>query len=411
MREVLQPGLARRFGQLPADSMLDTPMRTDFPGGAELDSSDETPLHVDVSGIVPVEATPNKQSLYPHDLTLGTPARLHPLTVDTSAIDTPMREYATYNKQRQQHHTYDDLIDTPMRQSSSYGCTVDTPMQMDRRRAQSLIESSANREHLHNASIDTPMKEAMKMNSNEVFYSPPTKHRSQPASHATHSESFTDNSSRLNQAVSRHGTASIHPKAISRHGTVTTAGTDQPLDLSGSAGRLVRAPYEHEPSHDKPSTPTTPGGTYKLNTPYGNADNEVTPDSNISLSTAMDAIRSNMKQQISEPAPSNNLAFGQTSLPQTTYNSPSATAEHQQPSPSLSYKQEPSLGANRRVSSGSSEIESAFADIDYNYSPHGAPVNMTSSAPTPTTSVPVMSRRASAENDDRASVHSYSSGK
>lgn len=71
-------------------------------------------------------------------------------------------------------------------------------------------------------------------------------------------------------AQSRHGTIPLTPQVTSRYGSVDLT-PDKPLDLSAGS------PYA--------------GSQYRLSTPYGTADNELTPAEPVSLHSVMDVLQ------------------------------------------------------------------------------------------------------------------------
>ena len=362
-------------GSIPEHSMDDTPMRDAYHQG--MLSSFDSRSQSSISGISPL------------DMTVDTPMRMHSQITQSAhniSIDTPMR-------QQQNYRGYPEQYGSPQRQLSM----EDTPVRLaaaarGRQRPQSMIEGGN-----LDFSVDTPMKEAMRSN-NQIFYSPPTRHRSESAereatAHTPSSinHSFTDTPMR--QAVSRHGTATIAPQVTSRHGAVST---DQPIDLhvSDSKPRYVTAPYEFQ--QPKPEQPTSKPA-YKLNTPYGTAQNELSPaQTNISLSNAMDAIRTDMMRQHNKTEPpASNQPFGLTSPP--------------------SEYPAPPTNVHRVSSAGSSDIDhAAISDVGYGATAAQSPA--ASSVNSIVTSVSAqgdgggMMRQPSVDNEDRMSVHSQGSG-
>lgn len=325
-----------------------------------------------------------------------------------NSIDTPMRGHDNHS-----HDPYSNFQNTNCREGLNN--SIDTPL-----RGSSNVTQAPPRPGLN--SVDTPLREAM--NSNRIFYSPPVGHNSElptnvaPPVSRPMSDSFTDTPMRDYPATSRHGSTSIGPPTTSRHGSVAT-------NLPTSSNRLVRAPYEHEPESSQAAKPS-----YKLSTPYGNADNEIQPaqQTNISLSSAMDSIRNDMmRHQTAEQAPAGhgNKPFGATSehipfraqsIPQHGYEQPPPmshlhmNAEYHQTFPTHGYNQ--GQPASRRVSSASSD--SAFTDFASNTSAsHGSPHLLHTSATGPLTAGDIsgLVRQTSMDNDDRGSVHSHGSGK
>lgn len=364
-------------GRIQTNSMDDTPMRDAYMqrmSNNMLDESDHQSCG-NMSGVSP----------HPYSLSIDTPLRMYPNQGTYDTIDTPMRQ--------QYSGPYNDQLDTPLRQHQPLD---DTPVRLaaarSRQRPQSMIETVNN----HNLSMDTPMRDALRSN-NEIFYSPPTRHKSVTAEHDSSphvqqspmAHSFTDTPMRQAQAVSRHGTAAIPPQATSRHGAVST---EQPLDMSENKTRYVTAPYEFQSQEPEKASSSQP---YKLTTPYGTAQNELVPtQTNISLSSAMDAIRTDvMKQHMKPESAANNMPFGLTSQAQTV--------PEYHPIPT---------NIHRVSSGGSSDIDAAMSDVLYNQSA-SAVSPAASSAASAVTSVSAQAegsllRQASLDNEDRASIHS-----
>ena len=391
----------------------DTSLRENYPHAAQHVVNNDSSSLADLSGITPIQPSPNRSTTSAHDLSINAPGsrgdNLHNMS-----LDTPMKQSVNYNE-RGQHGSYDDFMDTPMRQRHNHE-ELDTPMRGSRR-PQSMIEPYSNHPQLNtpldtpmralntsldtpmralntsldtpmralntsldtpmralNTSLDTPMRESMR--NNPIFYSPPTRD--------TKKEPTAEHDEGLPPAVSRHGTFTTN--VSSRHGTHLT---EQPMESSRGSPRLVKAPYEYEPINS--NMKQSPHTSYKLNTPYGNADNEVKPaETNISLSSAMDAIRNDMiKQHSTEPVPNSNLPFGIASPPLVA----------NQSAPELNQVSRHALGQgqSRNMSSGSSDMENAFAEIASNHSQ------------TATNSVQDM-LRSNIDNEDKASVHSFGSG-
>lgn len=358
--------------QIPDHSMDDTPMRDAYQQSMQ--------RSMDNSG---QNSWSNTSGVMPHELSMDTPMRMPSHMAQSShniSIDTPMRL-------QQNIGGYSDHSGSPHRQQSF----DDTPVRLaaalhGRQRPQSMIETG-NLDY----SIDTPMRgEAMRSN-NQIFYSPPTKQRLESAerdmspSQSDISHSFTDTPMRQAQAVSRHGTTTIPPQVTSRHGV---SPANQPLDLSDSKPRYVTAPYEfQQPEPEQPISKPA----YKLTTPYGTAQNELSPgQTNISLSNAMDAIRTDMIRQHNQADPlASNQPFGLASPPADI------------PAPS----------DVRRVSS---DVDHTMPDVGYKQtaatSPAASSVNSMVTSVSAQGDGPMM-RQASIDNEDKVSVHSHSSGK
>lgn len=381
----------------------DTPMRQGY--------ATPPPPHMVHSSPV-MQGPPTRQvpatSMYGHNMTAGmygTPSRSPASAYGQSPVDTPLQN---------RHSAYGYILDdTPMRHPLESVTTSLSGFQLP------AYHGAAHLSGVPSSAVpDTPLRDMVRsMNPSETFYSPPYQPKSPPERDIAHtrasilSPSSIDTPMRLEpNAISRHGTADSHPHTMSRHGMSDI--TDKPLDLSGSKLH-VATPYAL--SDEAARSPTKP---YKLTTPYGTAENElsVAPTS-ISLSNAMDVIRNSILQNQSEPSPAN-LAF--SSLPQT-YPVMTAAVQGQSGTTLLTTQQQPLLPSAQPPFSAPSDapndIENALNDIGLSSS--GSKSMLPSAATAaPTTPVkmetsmdsPKLRKQISQDSDDKASLHSYGSG-
>lgn len=411
-------------------SMLDTPMRDSLPSqhyqpqqwdgtsvrhmGGPLASPYDTPMQQPYQ----VPSSQNISMMHGSPSMQGTPTRHAPMTSSygrnmTAVLpDNPYNVTATVSGQSAMNASllasHGDaygytLVDTPMRH------LPDAAMPHFSSHPISANHTAAHLSNLPSSSVpDTPLRDMMRsLDSSHTFYSPPYPPKSPPERDTVCTRASVLSPTAIKQephAISRHGTADAHPHASSRHGTLGVL--DSPLDLSSSTKSSVKTPYAL--SEETTPSPTKP---YKLNTPYGTADNEISnAPSSISLTNAMDVIRNSMIQHQPEPT-SVSLAFG--TLPQM---SPIMTpaVQRQSNGVSLTTQQHQSPVLQPTSSDNVNDIENALNQIGV---PNMESVQAVSDAAIPTPvkmefsmDSPKLKKQMSQESDDKASLNSFGSG-
>jgi len=409
---------------IPQELVEDTPMRIHSQYGQHHTNTPPN-LNIDTSLDTPMREVSLPQGRYP------------------SETDTPMREYYAHRPDANSSSVKDSQIDSLGLAAAAASSDADKFAQLN------SLQNKHQQLRVDLSSIDTPEREASHMANSrkqrphsmierverDDSTPPVIGYGVRPEPYANYSSPPTRDGSLLTSldsykhvdincisdtpmrqyATSRYGAVSTPPQAVSRHGTVHV---DPQASPTADTTRLVRAPYEYDVS----SKSAKPAGQslYKLNTPYGTADNELKPmEDGVSLNAAMDAIQADsLKQHPAQHPSADGTPFSPMSQstrdPLSHFTADERLASPHPPTTPFPYP-DPALpgpgatyGGARKVSSGSSEIENAFAEIGSNHSQGAGQLSRPNSSSHMTASA--LHRQQSGDNDDKASLHSYGSG-